>query len=220
MAFALIVLDVSPDNLSKKGLINLIIADFAFHKRQAVKAIFNPFYFTKSKNINKNYMKCLVMRWKKPVLALFALIFLANIAFAQPFGPPLYIANPSTLECLYYFAGDEKHFNPRPENYTDNIGYTTDFKSQEQACLLYKCVKTNGRVWLQEKDDPNPDICLCPNEFQFANETGCVSMQKATGVALKESRNISKPQNWILVGILAALALGVVSYLKLGRKRI
>ena len=99
------------------------------------------------------------MGWKKLIIGLIIFIFLINTVFSQPFGPPLYIANPENLECRYYFAGDERHFNPKPENYTDNIGYTTDFKDKDQACLLYRCIKTGGNVLLQNKNDPRPDIC-------------------------------------------------------------
>lgn len=152
------------------------------------------------------------MGWKKLILILFAL-FLANIVFAQPFGPPIYIANPNTLECRYYFSGDEKHFNPRPENYTENIGYTTEFKDQDQACLLYRCAKTNGKVLLQDKDDPNPNVCLCPNSFAFINETGCTFIPKATGFAVEEesSENVfNKIGNWILllIGVVIGFILG------------
>ena len=161
------------------------------------------------------------MGWKNIFLILFALILLINIVLAQPFGPPIYIANPDNLECRYYFAGDEKHFNPKPENYTISIGYTTDFKDLEQACSLFKCQYTDGLVLLQDKDDLNPDICLCPEGFQFVNETGCTSMQKATGFAVKESKAgvFSKGRLLVFFGIIVIFVLGAFFGVKfLGKK--
>lgn len=101
------------------------------------------------------------------------------IASAQPFGPPLYIADPAELKCRYYFAGDQKHFNPRPENYTINIGYTTDFKSESQACEFFRCVYTNGSVKIDENKKPiEKDLCVCPENSYWGNETGCVRLKQ------------------------------------------
>ena len=113
------------------------------------------------------------MGWKSLILFFSVFIFLVNTAFSQPFGPPLFIANPETMECKYYFSGDQRHFNPRPENYTENIGYTTEFKDKDQACGMYICIKTNGRVLLSSKDDTNPRLCGCPIGTSWNNETGC-----------------------------------------------
>ena len=111
--------------------------------------------------------------WKSLLLFFGIFVYLANNALSQPFGPPLYIANPETLECRYYFSGDQKHFNPRPENYTESIGYTTEFKDKDQACGLYRCVKTGGRILLTGKDDTNPKLCECLLGAFWNNETGC-----------------------------------------------
>src|SRR3989338_7174392 len=92
----------------------------------------------------------------KKSIAFFALFFILSgiMAFAQPFGPPIYIEDPVNMECRYYFAGNERHFNPRPENYTIDIGYTTDFKNQEQACEFWRCVYTNGTVKVTPDNRP------------------------------------------------------------------
>lgn len=101
------------------------------------------------------------------------------IASAQPFGPPLYIADPAEMKCRYYFAGDQKHFNPRPENYTINIGHTTDFKSESQACEFFRCVYTNGSVKIDENKKPiEKDLCVCPENAYWGNETGCVRLKQ------------------------------------------
>ena len=128
---------------------------------------------------------------------------LANAVFSQPFGPPLFIANPETLECRYYFAGNEKHFNPRPENYTENIGYTTEFKDKDQACGVYICVKTAGRILLASKDDANPKLCECPLGTFWNNETGCTAgINPATEAKEQDKKNIFsifiRLLNWII----------------------
>ena len=106
-------------------------------------------------------------------------LILAVISYAQPFGPPLYIANSETMECKYYFSGDARHFNPRPDNFTINIGYTTDFKSQDQACEFFRCVYTNGTVKVYEDKKPiEKDLCLCHEGSYWNNVTGCVKIYK------------------------------------------
>ncbi len=77
---------------------------------------------------------------------------------------PKYIANPDTGECKYYFAGDAAHFNPRPENFTIDIGAVTDYSSVEDACGQWKCKNTKG-IWQEE--------CKCPVNTVWINETGC-----------------------------------------------
>ena len=108
--------------------------------------------------------------WKSLVLFFSISIFLVNTAFSQEFSPPLFIADPDTLECRYYFAGDAEHFNPRPENYTEDLGLTTYFKDKDQACGLYRCSKTGGSILLMNKDDPSPRLCECGLEKIWNNE--------------------------------------------------
>ena len=117
-------------------------------------------------------------------------IFLVNTVFSQQFGPPLFIANPDTLECKYYFSGDQRHFNPRPENYTENIGYTTEFKDKDQACGMYICIKTGGRILLSSKEDTNPRLCQCPIGMFWNNETGCdATIKPVTGLTTLEQKD-------------------------------
>ena len=101
------------------------------------------------------------------------------IADAQPFGPPIYIADPAKMDCKYYFAGDKGHFNPRPEEYTVDIGYTTDFKSQEQACEFFRCVQTNGTIVVDENKKPvEKNLCVCPQNEYWDDVLGCVKMKE------------------------------------------
>src|SRR3989338_3731851 len=117
------------------------------------------------------------------LLVVAAVIVVAALASnAQPFGPPLYIANPSTMECRYYFAGDERHFNPRPENYTLNIGYTTEFKNQDQACEFWRCIYTNGTVKVTPDNRPiEKDLCVCGSGQYWDDIKGCVEFKQQEG---------------------------------------
>lgn len=111
-------------------------------------------------------------------LAAFFLVGLA-IANSQPFGPPLYIADPDSMKCRYYFSGDKKHFNPRPENYTIDIGYTTDFKSDAHACEFFRCVYTNGTVKVDETNKPvESELCICPENTYWDEAFGCVKIKQ------------------------------------------
>ena len=106
-------------------------------------------------------------------------VFLSIAAYAQPFGPPVYIADPASMKCRYYFAGDQRHFNPRPENYTINIGYTTDFKSEAQACEFFRCAYTNGTILVDENKKPiEKGLCLCQENAYWNNESGCVKLKQ------------------------------------------
>ena len=140
------------------------------------------------------------MGWKSLILFFGIFIFLVNIVFSQEFGPPIFIADPNTLECKYYFSGDARHFNPRPENYTENIGYTTEFKDQDQACGMYKCIKTEGRVLLSDKEDINPQLCQCPIGTFWNNETGCDStIRPVAEVEEQEEKNfLAKILDWFV----------------------
>ena len=117
----------------------------------------------------------------KGFLCILLAILIGTISFAsaQPFGPPLYIADPVNMKCRYYFAGNQKHFNPRPENYTINIRYTTDFKSEAQACEFFRCVHTNGSVKVDENKKPlEKDLCVCPQNTYWDDVFGCVKFKQ------------------------------------------
>lgn len=121
----------------------------------------------------------------KRVLFYLSIIFLLSsiVAYAQPFGQPIYIADPVKMECRYYFAGNEKHFNPRPDNYTINIGYTTDFKSQEQACEFFRCTHTSGSVKVDGSKKPiEKDMCVCPESTYWDDVLGCVKSKQQESI--------------------------------------
>ena len=113
-------------------------------------------------------------------LSIITFLFLAIAAYAQPFGPPVYIADPNKMECKYYFAGDKRHFNPRPENFTIDIGYTTDFKNQEHACEFWRCIYTNGTVKIDANKRPiEKDLCVCNPNHYWDDVYGCVKSKQA-----------------------------------------
>ncbi|MBS3117777.1 hypothetical protein J4430_02765 [Candidatus Woesearchaeota archaeon] len=108
----------------------------------------------------------------RKVLAIF--IFLIPFALAQ-FSPPVYITNPDTGECRYYFAGDAAHFNPRPENFTVTIGPVNAFSDVLEACTVYHCISSGGGFGVSKE-------CICPNRGIFVNNTGCVGGKEANPI--------------------------------------
>lgn len=131
---------------------------------------------------------------KKSFIILILMILLLKTIVAQPFGPPVYIFNPDTGECRYYFAGDEKHFNPRPENFTADIGFTADFKDMDEACYKYKCRMSDGG-W--------NDGCYCHINSTWSNITGCTVQEKIDELSPKRTNIFS----FLLYSILIALLL-------------
>src|SRR3989344_5173632 len=109
--------------------------------------------------------------------AFLILLIIQTMAYAQPFGPPIYIADPVEMECRYYFAGNERHFNPRPDNYTIDIGYTTDFKSQDQACEFWRCIYTNGTVKVVDNRPIEKDLCVCSSGQYWDDIKGCTMLK-------------------------------------------
>ena len=111
--------------------------------------------------------------------SIISFLFLAAAAYAQPFGPPIYIADPNKMECGYYFAGDKRHFNPRPDNFTVDIGYTTDFKNQEQACEFWRCIYTNGTVKVDASKRPiEKNLCVCGSGYYWDDVNGCAKLKR------------------------------------------
>lgn len=115
---------------------------------------------------------------KTGYFAVFAVLTLAisilNSAFINAaYQPPLYIANPETGECQYYFSGESDcfdacmedcqgaglnytncmepcankycHYNLKPEGFTADIGKTADFESVNESCEAWQdCIGKNG----------------------------------------------------------------------------
>ena len=132
---------------------------------------------------------------RKLLFFLFAFFMLSSIIiYAQPFGPPLYIADPVNMKCRYYFAGDQRHFNPRPENYTINIAYVTDMKNEQQACDFFRCLSTNGSVKVDQNKKPlEKDLCVCQENAYWDHQFGCVKIHKQE----KEITFLQLIFNWI-----------------------
>jgi hypothetical protein len=111
--------------------------------------------------------------YRKLVFLVF-MMFIINLIMVSAYTPPTYIANPETLECKYYFPGEEDcfnacmldcqgagwnstncfnacadpcHYNPRPEGFTVDLGKTTDFENQEEACKLWLDCLDKGGKW-------------------------------------------------------------------------
>jgi len=120
---------------------------------------------------------------RKTILAVLMLILLINTAIA--YEPPIYIAK----ECKYYFSGDDKHFNPRPENFTINIGYTTDFENLDQACNIFKCIESEGDWNIKENN------CTCKDKKIWNNERGCIKKPNFLTGFIVFIKNVLKVSN-------------------------
>jgi len=77
---------------------------------------------------------------KKEVLVLVLIFSFFSLAYT----PAVYIANQETLECKYYFAGDENHVNPQPEGFDVVIGLSENFEDVDDACNQWKCFISKG----------------------------------------------------------------------------
>jgi len=102
------------------------------------------------------------------------LIVLFSMSFASAaYKSPIYIANPETRECQYYFTGESDcfdacmndcqgaglnytnymepcanqycHYNLKPKGFTVELGATSDFKDLNESCRMWQnCVNSGG----------------------------------------------------------------------------
>jgi hypothetical protein len=131
----------------------------------------------------------------KKYIFILILIYSINVLAYQP---PVYIANPNTLECKYYFAGDTRHFNPRPENFTITLGPTTNFKDVDDACNQWKCFVSMG-TW-----DANNERCICIENFEWT-ERGCIGNNKPTNNPVIKNKSLLTYDRLIMVLIIMIL---------------
>lgn len=122
---------------------------------------------------------------------LFILVIILFSSLVLAYEPPVYIANPKTSECQYYFAGDAAHFNPRPRGFDITLGLTSNFENLEQACNIFKFVKsacesTGGTI--------SEEGCICPKDSNWDSEAGCVK-QKSLDVNLSADSNFTPVEN-------------------------
>lgn len=74
-------------------------------------------------------------------LALFLLALFATKASAYLL--PVYIANPETGECKYYFAGDARHYNPPPNGTWYIVGLSeSNWTECQEVCFM-----NTNRFW-------------------------------------------------------------------------
>lgn len=78
---------------------------------------------------------------KYVTIAAFFLIAISSLSYA--YLPPVYIANPETGECMNYFAGDSKHYNPLPNGTWEMVGMSENNASYCQ----YSCFFNSNKFW-------------------------------------------------------------------------
>lgn len=143
-----------------------------------------------------------IMRLYWILFVMINVILLSNVVLA--YDPPIFIANPETKECKYYFAGDAKHFNPRPEDFTVDIGLTTDYTDVDNACKQWQDCVNEGNVW-------ENGLCVIPVQ------------NKVTGTNIFSEEEEFSEVGWdwpriIVCGLVVILVVGVVR--RVSKKRV
>ena len=99
----------------------------------------------------------------------------ATMAFSSlsaAYLPPVYIANPDTGECRYYFAGDAVHFNELPGGnwYIVGISETNLTECQD------RCFFNGDKFWSEvlKVTRANLSISDVPLDYRVFTELGCL----------------------------------------------
>jgi len=110
------------------------------------------------------------MKWKNAFLTLIMIAFLfssKSIAYLLP----VYIANPETGECRYYFAGDAKHYNPPPNGTWYIVGLIeSNWTECQELCFL-----NTNRFWEAVLRVTKHNLTLedVPLDFRIWTTLGC-----------------------------------------------
>lgn len=101
---------------------------------------------------------------------LIAIIAVSSISFA--YLPPVYIANPDTGECRYYFAGDAVHFNEPPEGNWFIVGIS-DMNSTD---CQDRCFFNTNKFWDEVLKVTRAGLNLSevPLEYRIFTGIGCL----------------------------------------------
>ncbi len=132
------------------------------------------------------------------------------MGIAAGYFPPTHIANPETGECRYYFAGDERHYNPLPEGKWYMVGLAEENRSTcQEACMYYTTYKPQDKIWkgllcdcLGEGEEgctnwcrikggewaKDESTCVCSMGMEWDPEKGCIKSSNY-GSAITECSN-------------------------------
>ncbi|MBI5347431.1 MAG: hypothetical protein HZB66_02380 [Candidatus Aenigmarchaeota archaeon] len=181
------------EKLSARGQLNRYekkLETFSIHgKGCAFSNVLSERFFSAFPSIFRGEELILIKSFSKSSNIILLSVLLA-CGVAAAYEMPQYIANPETMECSYYFAGDAQHFNPRPENFTVDIGYVTEFSDVDDACSQWKCSTTKGK-WTEG--------CRCPANSEWVNKTGC--MPTGTGLVMTEDELCRKTRGVWAAGV-------------------
>lgn len=99
-----------------------------------------------------------------------ALVAASSISFA--YLPPVYIANPDTGECRYYFAGDAVHFNEPPAGSWFIVGISELNATDCQD----RCFFNTNKFWNEVLKVTRAGLTLTevPLEYRIFTEMGCL----------------------------------------------
>ncbi len=112
---------------------------------------------------------------------LFALaVFIAISGLALAYMPSVYIANPDTGACQYYFSGDTKHYNPVPNGTWQIVGMSgVNFTDCQ-----YRCFFNSDRFWQALLDITQNNLTLdgIGLDYRILTNLSCTCMgEGATG---------------------------------------
>jgi len=84
---------------------------------------------------------------------------------------PVYIANPETGECRYYFAGDAKHYNPPPNGTWYIVGLIDSDRYECQEL----CFENTNKVWEMILKVTRNNLTLedIPLDYRIWTTLGC-----------------------------------------------
>ena len=112
------------------------------------------------------------------LLALAAFIAISGLALA--YMPPVYIANPDTGACQYYFSGDTKHYNPVPNGTWQMVGMS----GANITDCQYRCFFNSDRFWQALLDITQNNLTLdgIGLDYRIFTNLSCACMgEGATG---------------------------------------
>jgi hypothetical protein len=112
----------------------------------------------------------------KTVFLLIVLFIFSSLSLA--YVPPVYIANPDTGECKYYFAGDSTHFNDIPDGKWFVVGIT-DLNATDCSD---RCYFNTNKFWSEviQVTRSGLNISSVPLEYRMFTDLGCFCQGNGT----------------------------------------
>ncbi len=136
------------------------------------------------------------MKNKYVIFTLLAMTFILT-SRATAYLLPVYIANPETGECRYYFAGDAKHYNPPPNGTWYIVGLSeSNWTECQELCFL-----NTNRFWEAVLRVTKSNLTLedIPLDFRIWTRLGCSCLaegKQGCEVWCKMNGGVLNETNW------------------------